>query len=86
MINENTYVKISLEKLKNNLNLIRSKNIPVWRINKSGQYVVIPLERLEQFLGTNEQSEIVFFITEEWEALIIVNTKIDSIIEERQYQ
>jgi len=76
MANADKYVIITLETLKNNLNLIRTKDIPVWRRNKSGQYVIIPLERLEQFLGNNDQSEIVFFITAEWETIINSNNEI----------
>ncbi len=88
MINENNYVKITLEVLKDNLSLIRTNNIPVWRKNKSGVYVVIPLERLEQFIGENENREIVFFITEEWEKIIetnTVNAKKDAIANQNRW-
>ncbi|HNX24006.1 MAG TPA: HD domain-containing protein, partial [Spirochaetota bacterium] len=54
--------------------LIRTNNIPVWRKNKSGVYVVIPLERLEQFLGENNRTDITFSITEEWEDIIKINS------------
>jgi hypothetical protein len=70
MQNETKYVTITLDILKDNLTLIRTNNIPVWRKNKSGVYVVIPLERLEQFLGENDRRDIVFFITGEWENII----------------
>lgn len=74
MLNENQYVTITLDVLKDNLSLIRTNNIPVWRKNKSGVYVVIPLERLEQFLGENDRKDIVFYITEEWEHIIEINS------------
>ncbi len=82
MINDSQYVTIKLNELRNNLNHIRSNNIPVWRLNRSGQYVVIPLEKLEQFLGDKEQSEIVFFITKEWTSMITIeeiNAKKDAV-------
>lgn len=74
MLNENKYVTITLDVLKDNLSLIRTNNIPVWRKNKSGVYVVIPLERLEQFLGENDRKDVVFFITGEWENIIEINS------------
>ncbi len=81
MLNDKNYVTITLDVLKKNLALIRLKSIPVWRKNKTGQYVVIPLEKLEQFLGNNDQIDIVFFITNEWENIIDLddfNTKKDA--------
>ncbi|HPS85973.1 MAG TPA: HD domain-containing protein [Spirochaetota bacterium] len=74
MLNEIKYVTITLDILKDNLSLIRTNNIPVWRKNKSGVYVVIPLERLEQFLGENNRTDITFSITEEWEDIIKINS------------
>lgn len=68
--NLNNYVIISLNDLKQNMNLIKTSNIPVWRKNKTGQYVIVPLEKLEQFLGDKDETGIVFFINEEWKALI----------------
>jgi len=88
MLNKNKYVTLTLEILKNNLTLIRNNNIPVWRKNKIGQYVVIPLEKLEQFLGNNEQTKIIFFITDEWESLISIeseNTKKNGIIRQNKW-
>ena len=79
MQNENNHVTLTLEELKNNLALIRTNNIPVWRKKKSGQYVIIPLERLEQFLGSNEQTDIIFFITDEWEKIISISSKKNAI-------
>ena len=70
MLNQNKYSIIALNELKQNLSLIRTHNIPVWRINKTGHYVIVPLEKLEQFLGGNVDSDINFFITEEWKSLI----------------
>ncbi len=70
MVNQNKYIIISLNELKLNISLIKNNNIPVWRKNKSGQTVIVPLEKLEQFLGDNENSDIIFFITEEWESII----------------
>ncbi len=87
MVNDKKYITISLENLKSNLNLIRINKIPVWRKNKSGQFVIIPLERLEYFLGGNAQSEIIFFITEEWERKINDNNarlKKEAVIKENR--
>jgi putative nucleotidyltransferase with HDIG domain len=52
------------------MTLIKTKDIPVWRRNKTGQHVIVPLEKLEQFLGDNDKTDIVFFIDEEWKSLI----------------
>jgi hypothetical protein len=70
--NEN-YITIPLDVLRKNLELIRIHRIPVWRINNTGQYVVIPVDRLEQFIGDNQRN-IVFYITQEWENLIQIET------------
>ena len=67
------YITIPLEDLRKNLELIRINRIPVWRINNSGQYVIIPVDRLEQFIGDNQRN-IVFYITREWESLIQVES------------
>jgi len=82
MVNDKLYVTISFKVLKLNLNLIRNNSIPVWRKNKSAQFVIIPLEKIEQFLGDDNQNDVVFFIPKEWEALIAsddVNSKKEAI-------
>jgi hypothetical protein len=70
MVNQNKYIIISLSDLKQNMTLIKTGSIPVWRKNKTGQYVIVPLEKLEQFLGDNDKTDVVFFINEEWKTLI----------------
>lgn len=70
MANESKYVTISFEILKYNLQLIKEKDIPVWRRNRDGEYVIIPLERLEQFVGDNDKSNIEFFILPQWRDII----------------
>ena len=88
MINEDEYINISFEILMNNSNLILNKNIPVWRKNISGEYVVIPLENLEQFFGGKDHSDVIFFITSEWESLIEsgnIYTKKESIIKQNKW-
>jgi len=83
MINEDKYINISFEILKYNVKVILNNNIPVWRKNKSGEYVVIPLENLEQFFGNNDNVDLILYITEEWESLIdtgSINARKEAII------
>ena len=68
------YIELDLAALKENLHRIQDNNIPVWRKNKSGNLVTIPLERLEQFTGNNENISIIFYIDEKWESNIKLST------------
>lgn len=74
MDDNNKYITIPLSDLKNNLELIRIHRIPVWRINNSGDYVIIPVDRLEQFIGEDNRRNIVFYITHEWESIIKIES------------
>lgn len=76
MINEDEYINISFEDLKNNAKVILSNNIPVWRKNISGEFVIIPLDNMEQFFGDRDQVDVLFFITREWEYLIDIKSVI----------
>jgi len=79
MLNNNIkYIELNLADLKENMHRIQDNNIPVWRKNKSGNLVIIPLERLEQFIGNDETVSIIFYIDEKWESYIkIVTTPFD---------
>ena len=65
----NKLVPISISSVKENLSLILSNNIPVWRKNKNDQFMPVPLDRLEQFLG-NTDHNYYFYIENKWESLI----------------
>ncbi|HON14930.1 MAG TPA: HD domain-containing protein [Spirochaetota bacterium] len=65
----NKLVPISISSVKENLSLILSNNIPVWRKNKNDQFMPVPLDRLEQFLGNVDHSYY-FYIENKWESLI----------------
>ncbi|HPJ34479.1 MAG TPA: HD domain-containing protein [Spirochaetota bacterium] len=75
-MNENNikYIELELADIKENLHSILENNIPVWRRNKSGNLVTIPLNRLDQFIGSNEQVTLRFFIDEKWENRIKIQT------------
>lgn len=70
MDDKSKYITILLSDLKNNLDLIRIHRIPVWRINNTGKYVIIPVDRLEQYIGDNNKRNIELYITHEWENII----------------
>ena len=71
------FIELSLADLKDNLHRILHNDIPVWRRNKSGNLVTIPLERLEQFTGNNDMVSVIFYIDEKWESLINLNKPAD---------
>ncbi|HOP29139.1 MAG TPA: HD domain-containing protein [Spirochaetota bacterium] len=73
------YIELNLADLKENINRIQNNNIPVWRKNKSGSLVIIPLERLEQFIGNNESISIIFYIDEKWESNIKISSSLPDI-------
>jgi len=62
-------IVINLELVRDNLATILKNKIPLWRKNKNNQFVIIPLERLEQYIGASKDN-IVFYIEDKWESLI----------------
>lgn len=69
------FIELNLVDLKDNLHRILDNNIPVWRRNKSGNLVTVPLDRLEQFIGNNEEVPIIFYIDEKWESYIKIRPR-----------
>ncbi len=67
---ETNFIELSFDDLIVNLNEILHSSIPVWRKNKSGKFVTIPLDRLEQFVGNDNSNHMLFFIEDLWEARI----------------
>lgn len=70
------FMELSISDLRENLHEILNNDIPVWRRNKSGKLVTIPLDRLEQFIGSNDGIIPTFYIDEKWENLIKTHTSI----------
>ncbi len=67
---ENKYMEINFDTLRNNMNEIILNEIPVWRKNKSGQMIIVPLKMLEQYIGSSGTEELVFYIESKWEERI----------------
>jgi len=82
MMKENIYTEINFETLQNNLNEILINAIPVWRKNKSGKLVIIPVNMLEQYIGNSNLSESVFYIEEKWKDRIKIEDK--NILQRRE--
>ncbi len=79
------FIELDIADLKENLYGILSNDIPVWRRNKSGKLVTIPLDRLEQFIGSNDLISITFYIDEKWESLIRIQSPIQTVPAEKTF-
>ncbi len=68
------FLELNLADLRENLHRILNNNIPVWRRNKNGNLVIIPLDRLEQFIGNNDTVSLIFYIDEKWESMVEIHS------------
>lgn len=64
---------------------IIKKNIPIWRINKAKQKVVVPLNKLDDYLG-NESLSIQFYIQKNWKEVEIGDEDFIKEVEQEEKQ
>jgi hypothetical protein len=58
--------EISIEEINKNLKDIVAANVAVWRKNIENQLVVVPVKKLEQYLGEKDANTYKFFIENNW--------------------
>jgi len=58
---ENNYITLNFEELKANLYEINKNNIPIWRKNKAGVLVILPVEKIDIFFGKDDIENILFY-------------------------
>jgi hypothetical protein len=58
--------EISIEEINKNLKDIVAVNVAVWRKNIENQLVVVPVKKLEQYLGEKDADKYKFFIENNW--------------------
>jgi len=63
---ENNYITLNFEELKANLYEINKNNIPIWRKNKAGVLVILPVEKIDIFFGKDDIENILFYIESRW--------------------
>ena len=65
-VSSNEMQEISIEEISNNLKSILEVNVAVWRRNRDSQLVVIPVKKLEQYLGEKDADTYKFYIESNW--------------------
>lgn len=75
MTDNNDLIELTFTDLKSNVNNIIANSVPVWRKNKSGELVILPLDRIEQFIGGDRLSSVIFYISSKWQNVIIKGTE-----------
>ena len=75
--------KISIDDIKNNFAEIKKFSIPLWRKNRDGKLVTIPLDKINQFFGNEKDENLSILIEENWSSRIKLSNDLKSdIIEE----
>ncbi len=69
-ISVNDIDEISIQEIRSHLEDIVEAKVAVWRKNIDNQLVVIPVIKLEQFLGEKDAESINFYIERNWERKI----------------
>jgi len=72
-------VRITLDEIKQNYTDILKSGVPIERLNREGQLVIIPPKKLEQYIGDQALPKIVFYIEKNWRDRIkeTLNLKIE---------
>lgn len=71
MAEEKELIELTFEDLKTNVNSIISNSIPVWRKNKAGELVIIPLDRIDTFITGDKLASSIFYISSKWKKMIV---------------
>jgi len=66
MNNNTEYITLNFDELKANLYEINKNKIPIWRKKKSGELVILPVEKIDLFFGTDDINEVRFYIENRW--------------------
>lgn len=75
MSEEKDLIELTFEDLKYNVSSIIANSIPVWRKNRSGELVIIPLDRIDQFMSGDKLATTIFYISGKWQKLIVTGVK-----------
>jgi hypothetical protein len=68
-LNDSTELhSVSLSDIKSNINDIISRKIPVFRLNIENKLVTVPADKLEQFLGSAESDNTIFYMISNWKS------------------
>ncbi len=62
-------VPVDISVLREKRDILSANRIPVWRKNRLGEWVTVPLDRLDQFAQLTDR-KIVFYVDKEWESRI----------------
>lgn len=62
----NEMQELSIEEISKNLKNILEVNVAIWRRNRDNQLVVIPVKKLEQYLGEKDADTYKFYIEINW--------------------
>ena len=62
--------------LKENYNILVKYDVPIWRKNREGKPVIVPLDKLELYFGSKKIDELKLYIDEKWEKRIKNEIKI----------
>ena len=63
--NKENLIKVLKENIIEDLNNIISCNVAIWRKNKDGNYVTIPIDKIKQYVGESDDT-FEFFIEKDW--------------------
>jgi len=66
MNSNSEYMSLNFDELKANLYEIKKNKIPIWRRKKSGEFVILPIEKIDLFFGTDDINEVRFYIEIRW--------------------
>jgi HD-GYP domain-containing protein (c-di-GMP phosphodiesterase class II) len=62
-------VPVDISVLREKRDVLYSNRIPVWRKNRLGEWVTVPLDRLDQFAQMTDR-KVIFYVDREWELRI----------------
>ncbi len=62
---ENT-IKVSINDVSENIDDILTHRLPVYRLNEHSEYVIIPLDKIKQFIGEAEK-DLELYIASDWQ-------------------
>ncbi|MBP7737694.1 MAG: hypothetical protein KA369_17055 [Spirochaetes bacterium] len=74
----NSLVTITRKEITDNIQHIAGRDKPVWRKKSDGTMVPIPVEKLEQYVGEN-QDEITFYIHRDWRDKPVNKNPLDNL-------
>ena len=62
--------------LKDNYDILVKYDVPIWRKNREGKSIIVPLDKLELYFGSEKIDDLKLYIDEKWEKRIKNEIKI----------